>query len=283
VSAGLFLGILYMARPSNGVLALPVLYLLAIHLRALPNHQARIRVASLFAGITLAVVIPQSAISNRHNDSILPYSATRALSFQLASGEAYAKYATDLFSRADAGRPMPSWNPLNCDSPPQGKKRKQRSFLCSFSSENRREGLAATVFTGLIHVFNALNYDTLRPYMTSSRGSLFSVSQGLSMAVAFLGGFGALRKLALRGATPQDVFLILVAGTTLAVTTITAAETRFGLLATGALSWLAVDLILRGQLSRPEWIAVGFGAACFGIVSALLSVYVLTLAGAISP
>ena len=39
-------------------------------------------------------------------------------------------------------------------------------------------------------------------------------------------------------------------------------QTRFGLLATAALSWLAVDLILRGRLSRPEWIADHLAHAC---------------------
>jgi len=281
--AGLFLGILYMTRPSNIVLAIPVAWLLLAHLRHLPSAAARARASGLFIALAAIVVLPQSAISLRYHDSPLPYSATRALSFQLSAGEAYAKYSTDLFSRAGAGRPMPSWNPLNCDSATKGQKRKRRTFECARDAPNRREGPGAYAFTALIHVFNALNYDVLKPYVTNRSVPLFSLSQILSMGVAFLGGFAAFRKLTLRTASGQDVFLLLVAGVTLAVTTITAAETRFGLLATAAFSWFAAELVLQGRLERREWVAVGFGLSVFTVVSALLSVYVLTLSGAASP
>lgn len=283
VASGLFLAVLYMSRPSNLVLAIPIGWLMLTHLRALPGLAARTRASLLFAALVALVVLPQSAVNLRYHNSPMPYSATGALSFQLLSGTGYAKYTTNLSRRPNVAQPMVYWNPLNCYSELSTQPREYRAFLCSLLSENRRGGIAATVFTSLLHIFNSLSYDTLKPYVTNVTLPLFSLSQMLSVSVAFLGGFAAIRKLILRTATPQDVFLMLLAGVTLAVTTITAVETRFGLLATGAFSWLSAELVLQEKLDTKEWIAVGFGLASVVLVSALLSVYVLALSGATSP
>ena len=103
------------------------------------------------------------------------------------------------------------------------------------------------------------------------------------MAIVFLGGYGAIRKLVRRTADARDWFLITLVGTTLAVTTIVAVETRFGVLATAALSLLAAELALNGKMDAREWVPLSFGLAFFLAVSSLLSVYVLALSGAVLP
>ncbi len=213
-----------------------------------------------------------------------PYSATgRVLSRQLEWGQAYAKYGTNLSGRRNIGLKMPHWNPLNCESDRSAEPQAERRFECSLKPESRRDGLAALVFTGLIHVFNGLDYHPLQPYVTGFDVPLFGVSQVLSMMVVFLGGYAAIRKLLLRDADARDWFLISMVAVTLAATMIVAVETRFGVLATASLSLLALELVLNGKLNAREWLPLGFGLALFLVVSGLLSVYVLALSGATAP
>jgi hypothetical protein len=280
---GLFFGALYMTRASHLVLALPVALLLVGHLRALPGTPARVRSVAAFGLLVASVVLPQSAAMLRHRDTLAPYPSTAALKLQLDAGRAYAKYATNVSGRRNIDPPMVYWNPLNCESEGPPSPRDERAFVCAAFPQKRREGLAPTIFTGLIHVYNGLNYDLLKPYNTDVDIALFSPSQLLSMAVVFLGGYGAIRKLFQRDADFVDWFLITVVGVTLAVTTITAVETRFGLLATASLSLLAAELVLNGRLEAREWIPVGFGLVFFLAATSLLSVYVLALSGALAP
>ena len=60
--AGVFLGVLYMTRPSNIVLALPVGGLLLAHLRELPGAGARLRAVGLFAALAVVVILPQLSL-----------------------------------------------------------------------------------------------------------------------------------------------------------------------------------------------------------------------------
>jgi hypothetical protein len=280
---GLFFGVMYMTRPSNLVLALPVGVLLVGHLRALFSMRDRIRSCASFGLLFALVVAPQSATMLRHRGTLFPYPVTGVMSFQLLFSPAYAKYATNVSGRLNTEQPMAYWNPLNCESDSSSSPRNGRLFVCLVESESRRDGPAALAFTGLIHVYNALNYDVLKPYIAKVTIPMFSLAQLASMSIVFLGGYAGIRRLFLRTAGLADWFLLGVAGVTLAVTTITGVETRFGLLATASLSFFAAELLTVEKMEAREWLPLGFGLALFLLVSSLLSVYVLALSGALSP
>jgi hypothetical protein len=280
---GLFAGVMYMTRPSNLVLAIPIGLLLVGHLRARVTASERLGSAAAFSLLAALVIAPQSAAMLRYFDTPVPYPNSAALETQLVYGEAYAKYATNVSGRMNTEPPLAYWNPLNCESDSSSNARNGRLFACLVQSEARRDGPGAIAFTGLIHIYNALNYDVLKPYITQVSVPLFSIIQLLSMTVVFLGGYGALRKLALREAELRDWFLLGIAGVSLAVTTITAVETRFGVLATAVFSLFAAELLIRGRPAAREWLPLGFGLVLFLLTSSLLSVYVLALSGGASP
>ena len=280
---GLFFGVMYMIRPSHLTLAVPVVILLVGHLRAVPGIRARVLSLLAFAGFAVVVVVPQSLTVFHHRGVIVPYPKTNVLAAQIYDAPAYAKYATNVSGRRNIIPPMPYWSPLSCESRSIANPTRARVFACSKYSDTRRDGVAAILFTGLIHIFSALNYDVLEPYISVIDLPLFSFSQLLSMSIVFLGGYAFIRRWAAGAADFNDWFLAGIVGVSLAVTTITAVETRFGLLATASLSLLAANMLFNGKIDAREWLPIGFGLCAFVGTASLLSVYALALTGATSP
>jgi len=295
ISLGVFFGAMYMTRASEVLLLFPVLMIACYFLYQKDiGHKSLLFSSLLFSSLlfsSLLIIAPQSIVMHKAFGTWNAYPKTSVLTSQFRWGDAYAKYGTNLSGSTIVEVGQPYWNPLSCTSVKPKNAWNERTFICSIHNSNQVKNLSASfehnslqelLFKSSVHLFNALNYDYLKVYTTNKSPNLFSWHQILSMCIVFLGFFWILRKYINRTASAFDIFLDGILIVTLGVCLFFGVETRFGLLATMVLSIKAVELTMYYRPHRGEAVAVMFGLLMFVCTTSLLSIYVLSLSGALS-
>lgn len=276
---GLFLGLLYMTRSSLVLLVIPGLISLFFLFKNAPLLK-KIKLTTVFIVSFILFIIPQCLFSYKFYNTLDPYPVKDFLEKQLIWGESYLKYTTNL--AAKQGPALPYWNPLNCKST-SGNLREDRVLICKMEYAKKDNKINSNnIFKILAHSFNALNYDSLTPYIVKKKPVLFYFPQILSMLVVFLGLYCTIRKWVMGPFLPHDIFLDGILLATLAVTALIAVETRFGMLATLILSLRTIEFLLAKDIQKTEAISIAFGSFCFLLSSSILSIYVLSYSGLLS-
>lgn len=137
------------------------------------------------------------------------------------------------------------------------------------------------VWLGLIllltHVYQSVNYDFLQIYVPVTDYAIVSWHQLLSSLVTVFGLFGAgyalrhFRKEIL--GDPVQTFLLLALLSVSALNSLTAIETRYGMLATAVLSYFALRFVLHvvPALNRRQNFIIASGALAYAVLSAWVS------------
>lgn len=286
---GLFFSSMYMARPSHLLLLIPVLVFALYTLYY--SRKNKIILLSIFLLSSISLIIPQSAVMLKYFNTIKPYPQTAVLTQQFKYGNVYTKYGTNISGNKRINAAQPYWNPLACSTVASSNTRNKRIFECrtdnqpvvtNLSSLIENNSNSALVFKTILHIFSALNYDYLKPYVTTIHPAIFSWHQLLSMLIVFLGFYQIFKSYLRKEVSVFDIFLDFILVTTLAVCLFFAVETRFGLFATIVLSIKSMQLMLYNHPKDNEAIALTVGAFFFLASTSLLSAYVLLLSGALN-
>jgi len=285
---GLFFSTMYMARASHLLLLVPILVIGLYYIYKSKQRKSLLFLVFILSSISF--IVPQSLLMLKSFNTLNPYPKTSVLDMQFKYGNVYSKYGTNLSENPKLSAAQPYWNPLACSTEKSKDTRNIRSFECSVQNESpvhdftsliQNNSFAQLFFKSSLHIFNALNYDYFKPYVTSPP-KLFSWHQILSMLLVFLGTYQIIKSYILRQANAFDVFLDLIIVVTLGVCLFFAIETRFGLLATIVFSIKSMQLLLYNRPRGSEMIALAIGSFFFLLSTSLLSVYILSLSGALN-
>ncbi len=256
IIAGLFAGIVFVARSSLLWIALPTLLFVA-YKSAQRSSRTILQGAALAIVVSTALVWPQCYISWEKFGTLNPLSQT-------AVGEDQIAYGVEVLhnSASYSGEAFAVWSPYR-ELPVSEKN-------LAFYLNHPKEGL----FLAITHVWSGLHYVAVIPYISEADVSIVNLWLLGSAFVVCFGVLGLPRLFKQPGERGAALFLAATTVLSCAYTAFVATESRFGLVGFAALSvaaWqLAMDPNERGFCLRVLPLVVVYAALCIALNALLL-------------